>query len=213
MRFLSYGLGWFLRDHRGRYMVHHAGEIDGFFSRCGLLPDEGLGVVVLTNSETDAPVAAAMTVVDRFLQVPAAEREAWVRRLHRDWEADAVEGPDAEEGLFPPRQPQIAASVRPEACAGVYRNPLLGDARVDRDGEGLRIDLPWRPGLQGRLQHWNRDTFRAGWRAGGMMKASPVTFVTDSAGKVTQLRLRVHPNVDPLEYAFTRVASPSTDGK
>jgi hypothetical protein len=46
-----------------------------------------------------------------------------------------------------------------------------------------------------------------------MMKASPVTFVTDSAGKVTQLRLRVHPNVDPLEYAFTRVASPSTDGK
>ncbi|HRH45726.1 MAG TPA: serine hydrolase domain-containing protein, partial [Pyrinomonadaceae bacterium] len=50
--FSGYGLGWFITDYRGHKMLYHSGGLDGMISETGLIPDENLGVVVLTNSET-----------------------------------------------------------------------------------------------------------------------------------------------------------------
>src|SRR4030095_12707336 len=47
--FLNYGLGWFLSDFRGRKLVEHGGAIDGMRSEVAMLPEEKLGVVILTN--------------------------------------------------------------------------------------------------------------------------------------------------------------------
>src|SRR5215470_1404830 len=49
--FADYGLGWVLQDFHGRKMVSHSGGVAGFVSRVRLLPEENLGVVVLTNAE------------------------------------------------------------------------------------------------------------------------------------------------------------------
>src|SRR5262249_22807466 len=49
--FAAYGLGWSLRDYRGKKLVAHNGGLSGFVSRTALLPDLKLGVVVLTNAE------------------------------------------------------------------------------------------------------------------------------------------------------------------
>ena len=45
----AYGLGWFIESYRGKKRVHHGGAIDGFICQVSMLPDDGLGVVVLTN--------------------------------------------------------------------------------------------------------------------------------------------------------------------
>jgi len=45
----SYGMGWMLHEHRGRRLVEHGGNIDGFSAEVALLPDEDLGFVLLTN--------------------------------------------------------------------------------------------------------------------------------------------------------------------
>lgn len=47
--FQAYGLGWSLSDYRGRKLVAHGGAIDGFRAVVGLVPEERLGVVVLSN--------------------------------------------------------------------------------------------------------------------------------------------------------------------
>src|SRR5205807_3855040 len=47
--FLCYGLGWFLQDYRGRKLVEHGGNIDGMSAMVAMLPEEKLGLVVLTN--------------------------------------------------------------------------------------------------------------------------------------------------------------------
>ena len=49
--FLLYGLGWDLRDYRGRKLATHTGGLDGMTSRTLLVPEERLGIVVLTNGE------------------------------------------------------------------------------------------------------------------------------------------------------------------
>src|SRR5439155_26088326 len=37
---LSYGLGWVIADHRGKLVLAHGGQIDGFRVQITLLPDE-----------------------------------------------------------------------------------------------------------------------------------------------------------------------------
>jgi CubicO group peptidase (beta-lactamase class C family) len=49
--FADYALGWGLRDYRGRKLVAHTGGVAGFVSRVMLVPEENLGVVILTNAE------------------------------------------------------------------------------------------------------------------------------------------------------------------
>lgn len=45
----SYALGWFVQDYKGKKVIQHGGNIDGFNSMVAFLPDENLGFVMLTN--------------------------------------------------------------------------------------------------------------------------------------------------------------------
>jgi CubicO group peptidase (beta-lactamase class C family) len=51
--FLLYGLGWFLEEYEGRKLVEHTGGVNGFVTSFTLVPEEGLGIVVLTNSDSN----------------------------------------------------------------------------------------------------------------------------------------------------------------
>jgi CubicO group peptidase (beta-lactamase class C family) len=46
---MSYGLGWFIETYRGHMVVHHGGAIDGFYFLNAFLPNDNIGVVVLSN--------------------------------------------------------------------------------------------------------------------------------------------------------------------
>ncbi|NNE98251.1 MAG: serine hydrolase [Pyrinomonadaceae bacterium] len=46
---VSYGLGWFVQDWKGKKVVQHGGNIDGFNSMVAMLPEENIGFVMLTN--------------------------------------------------------------------------------------------------------------------------------------------------------------------
>ncbi|MDX1684849.1 MAG: serine hydrolase domain-containing protein, partial [Saprospiraceae bacterium] len=56
--FSGYGLGWGLSDYHGRLRVSHTGGFDGMLSAVNLIPDEKLGVVVLTNGMKSPMMAA-----------------------------------------------------------------------------------------------------------------------------------------------------------
>ena len=46
---VKYALGWFVQDWNKKRVIHHGGNIDGFSSMVALMPEEKLGVVLLTN--------------------------------------------------------------------------------------------------------------------------------------------------------------------
>lgn len=45
----SYGLGWFITEWKGRKVVEHGGNALGFSANIALMPDEGIGYVMLSN--------------------------------------------------------------------------------------------------------------------------------------------------------------------
>lgn len=129
--FMNYGMGWFLQDYRGREIVQHGGNIDGMSALVAMIPEEKLGVVILTNMDgTALPTALMYRVFDSFLQAPA-----------RDWSADllkVVKARDAmqkaaekkaEEGRVKDTRPSLALAK----YAGKYTNEMYGDARITEE--------------------------------------------------------------------------------
>lgn len=46
---MKYGYGWFLSEWNGHKVYDHGGNIDGFNAQVALMPDQKLGIVLLTN--------------------------------------------------------------------------------------------------------------------------------------------------------------------
>ena len=46
-----YGLGWFLQDYAGRQLVMHDGGVNGYLSSVTLIPQDHLGIIILTNTD------------------------------------------------------------------------------------------------------------------------------------------------------------------
>ena len=191
---LLYGLGWDLRDYRGRYLVSHTGGMDGMVSMTGFVPEDSVGVVVFTNyDEANLYAALFWHVLDRVL---ADERVDWSRRYLDLQNAATPEAPARTEGTRPSRPL--------DAYAGVYRHPMLGAATVTTCREDLCVALEHHPGLRGPLTHWHHDTFEAAW-ADPYFRTSLVPFELDAAGRPVRFRLQVRPDfVDPQVYVFER---------
>lgn len=65
---LGYGYGWFVSNYKGRKMVRHGGNTDGFNSDLAFLPKEKIGYLLLTNV-SDSPLGdeIASIVFDNLL--------------------------------------------------------------------------------------------------------------------------------------------------
>lgn len=57
---VGYGMGWMVREWKGRTLIEHGGNIDGFSAQVALLPEEGLGMVALANANVTPLVSLAI---------------------------------------------------------------------------------------------------------------------------------------------------------
>jgi CubicO group peptidase (beta-lactamase class C family) len=191
--FRGYGLGWSLNDYRGRLLASHGGGYDGMYSRVVLVPEENLGVVVLTNSMTGISTAIANHVLD-----------AWLGGQTRDWSAVLLERERAAAAREAERRAravrQVVAGTRPSlalaAYAGTYGGPMYGDATVAVEDGGLVLRLLPNAELVADLRHLQYDTFVLEWRRPWpWFGAGTAQFVLSPAGRPAELRLDV-PNED-----------------
>lgn len=77
---LGYGLGWFIGKYRENHFVSHGGILDGYLSEVSLLPEQKIGLVVLTNSSSDGIYVASCirnTIFDMLLR---AEKTDWMQK-------------------------------------------------------------------------------------------------------------------------------------
>ena len=156
--FWSYGLGWRMNDYRGKKIVWHTGGIVGFLAYVGLVPEERLGIVVLSNGDLGyelLPQSLAMRITDMFLGTPVRD---WSGELFAAMSADREGQEDAEAKLVASRV-QGTKPTRPlDQLAGRYWSDLYGDAVVTVAGDRLNFEIVG--GAKGELRHWNHDVFR-----------------------------------------------------
>ena len=67
----SYGIGWLVLSYRGRCLVSHDGVSDGFTSVVAMLPNEKVGLVILSNRNMSSyPRIVSLHLIDRILGLP-----------------------------------------------------------------------------------------------------------------------------------------------
>src|ERR1044071_2851438 len=126
--FLNYGLGWFLHDHRGRKVVQHGGNIDGMSALVAMIPEEKLGLVILTNMNgTPLPDALAARVFDLYLGVEPKDYSADLLKTYSGMLAQAQQAQKKQEES---RIKGTSPSVALEKYAGSYNDEMYGDAKV-----------------------------------------------------------------------------------
>lgn len=184
--FLNYGMGWFLSDYRGRKMVEHGGAVDGMKAQITMIPEENLGVVVLSNINfLDMAQMLANRIVDMYL-VPGKER---------DWSGEVLKArkvlETADKAAADKREAERVKNTKPsltlEKYAGNYTDELYGDVKIRFENGALKAKF----GLNnGTLEHWQYDVFRIKWQD-EILGESLINFRLDSQGKVEAMRLEM----------------------
>ncbi len=191
--FRAYALGWALMDFEGRKIVHHSGGFDGMFSRVALVPEEGLGLVVLSNSMTGLPSALTYRILDTFL-----------RDEPRDWSATLLESETRNRKRIRIRRERAereriqgtSPSLDLEGYAGIYASEMYGQVGVDLDSGALVLRFVPNPDLVADLSHLHYDTFVVEWRRPfPWFGKGTIQFILDAKGSVSQIKIDI-PNDD-----------------
>lgn len=113
---MDYGMGWFLQDWKGRKVVQHGGNIDGFAAQVGMIPEAGIGYVLLCNVSFTPLQSMSMGLV---------------------WEA--LLGEAAAEGAADPADDLQIFAGKYDADFGPFRDAVF-EVRVEQGKLG--VDVP-----------------------------------------------------------------------
>lgn len=189
-----YGLGWNVgQDREGRITWSHSGAFNlGAGTTVYLLPQEGLGIVVLTNGQ---PIGMAEAIALSFLEV------AHTGALTHDYFTllqpafAALIAPTYGTSVDYAKPPANPVPAQADAVyAGTYRNDFFGTAEVATANGGLVLKLG--PTLTPfPLRHWDGDVFLYQPEGENAYGPSAVTFTVGADGKADRVlieNLNIH---------------------
>jgi CubicO group peptidase (beta-lactamase class C family) len=160
--FGAYGLGWQIMDLRGRKMLWHGGGADGMPVYMAILPDQQIGVAVMTNS-WDAPTlrfALASRILDTLLE--EEETRDWAMEALEAHRRDSARAVEENANALKSRVLGTRPSAKLEAYSGTYVDDVHGDMVIAHDAG--KLTLLFGGGERADLEHWHHDVFRVIWR-------------------------------------------------
>jgi CubicO group peptidase (beta-lactamase class C family) len=195
--FADYALGWGLRDYHGRKLVGHTGGVGGFVSRVMLVPEENLGVVVLTNAEEGGAFDSILFhVLDHYFGLPPTD---WITAFKSREDTEEKDAAETVKKAEASRAADSKPSLPLEKYAGVYNDAWYGPITIRAENAGLVISFDHTPTMIGDLQHWQHDTFKAHWRDRNIEDAF-LTFALNPDGSIDNAKMAA---VSPLaDFSF-----------
>ena len=199
--FAAYGLGFQLRDWQGRLLAMHSGALQGFYSKVVLVPEEKLGVAILTNAESGGSLNALQyQLLDRLMNpgtkadwigaVKAVEDEMHAKEAARLAKADSAKAAKSQPSL--PRS----------SYDGDYQDPWYGLATIRRAGGKQLLTFSRTPDLTGELTHFQHDTFIVRWKERNFNADAYVTFSLNPDGSIERMKMQPISTETDFSYDF-----------
>ncbi len=130
----TYGMGLEVDKGWGVPMVHHGGSLFGYKSDWIIFPEQGVGAILLTNSDTGGLLLRPFA--RRVAEVLFDGRAEAVGDVAARVKAHAASVAKDRERLVVPADPIAAGKL-----AAHYRSPELGELTVKKDGAATVFDL------------------------------------------------------------------------
>ncbi len=186
----GYGLGWNIDSYRNKQVISHGGGYDGMYSKVMMMPEENLGIVILTNSMKSISDPISYFIIDRYLDA-----------AYRDWSAEALnfQGSGSPNRITTLRNAKVKkskATLDLEKYAGTYYSGIHGKIQILVEPDGLRLEFENMPKLNASLEHWHYDTWEINWdETHAWFDFGLLQFQIDSDMNVNEIHFDV-PNYD-----------------
>ncbi len=159
---VAYGLGWKTLTYEGRRVVEHGGDFsEGVSTLASMVPDDAVGLVVLTNAFPEGhALASALRHTLYDLYMTGSVRQDWLATEQAAL-AEAMKGSVLDPYRhLPEERPPDAAPPRAKAVyGGVYANEYYGQVRVSA-APGAGLDVKLGRGEVLRYVPWDGDSWR-----------------------------------------------------
>ncbi len=185
-QWITYGLGWYQHDYRGKKVNFHTGSLAGLTAIIGLIPEENIGVYVFGNYDhAEVRHVLMYKTFDWFALGGERDWNAEFRELYGSLRKQN----DAERLDFKNSRVQDTKTTLPlHAYAGRYTSDIYGEVTVREGGGSLIFDLN-NKFLVADLPHWHYDTFYGSITGDVGQYDLLATFSLDEYGKPASLTI------------------------
>jgi CubicO group peptidase (beta-lactamase class C family) len=197
-KFNTYALGWDVQDYKGEKIIWHGGFVWGFKTAVVLIPDRNVGFSIAINSEDGVLVNGLMyELLDHYLGQPRGDWPAAWMGYRKELVAKATKAFTTQAAA----RAKVGPSLPPTRYAGRYSDPWYGEIVIGADRGRLNIDFQHTPGMKGRLEHWQYDTFITRFED-GTIEPALVTFGLDADGKVERITMKAASPAADFSYDY-----------
>ncbi|TDE10466.1 serine hydrolase [Dyadobacter psychrotolerans] len=179
---MTYGLGWYQHDYKGKKINFHTGSHAGLTAITAQLPEENLGIFVFGNYDhAELRHVLMYKAFDHFALGGERDWNAEFKALYDKMKLDSKK--KALE-LIAKRSPNTFPSLPFAQYAGRYTSPLYGDATITVEDNILYVNV--NNVLKAKLYHWHYDVFNGPFEKAWHGKAT-ARFTLGATGKVDTL--------------------------
>ena len=198
--FFAYGLGFQLRDYKGKKLAQHGGALQGFYSRVVMVPEAKLGIAILTNAESGGAMTALQyRLLDQYLGAAPSD---WIK-LIGDVEAEAYAKEVARlKSASSTRAAKSTPSLPLAAYDGEYQDAWYGKATIKAVGSKRVLSFAKTPDLTGELEHFQHNTFIVRWKERNFNADAYVTFSLNPDGSIERMKMAPVSTETDFSYDF-----------
>lgn len=199
--FVTYGLGVLSTDYNGKQVYWHTGGAFGFVTNVCFVPEEKLGITILTNNDNQSFFEALRyQILDAYLNVPYKDRSKVLLNL-----TAPIKGSTGAQLLS--MRKRVEAKAAPqlplEAYTGDFYNTVYGKITLEKNNKNQLIcKFQHHPNMVGILDYMDNNEFRLTFSniAYGI---SPAKFIIQN-GKVQSVQIKPTDFVEYDAYLFSR---------
>ena len=188
----NYGIGWFINYYRGKLVVHHGGLLYGFSTQVAFLPDENIGLVILTNiNYTPFNDVLERHIYDLLLNLDPID---WQKRYIELEEEEQKQIQNMRNSEDPKAVSKIPILPLDNYC-GTYESLGYGSLVIRNEHDSLKVKLQkydcplfFKDDDQFEIYH---PVEHAGWET---------VFIKDQTGNISSLTVKIYPNVKPVVF-------------
>jgi CubicO group peptidase (beta-lactamase class C family) len=199
IHFRGYGLGVGVADYNGRQVYSHTGGAAGMVSGVSFIPEERLGIAILTNNDNQNFFEfLRYQVMDAYLGVPYINRsQQQLGAFNRDMQKQLAEIRNWES-----RTNKIKPSLSYDAYTGEYYNELYGKLTVTKNSGRLKLKFHSHGNLTATMEYMDNDEW--------LLKYDnieygifAIKFKTDK-NKITSVDIKANDFVEYDPYTFIK---------
>lgn len=193
--YLSYGMGWEVQIYRGHNIIQHDGSITGFSAMGAFLPDDDLGVIILTNKYGAGIFNNILlyNIIDNMLEMDVIDWNGRYRELINKFKAIKN---NQESQLENEKKENTRPSHSLSEYAGEYIHPGYGKLYINIEGDTLKLHFNE---FRKLLKHYHYDVFSFSMEEFGILPIL-INFNINSRGNISSVSIPMEPAVKDIVF-------------